>query len=117
MLYFNCGNCGAEVRVAPSEAQKDSEKSCPACGAKLVFANHELKEGQMLVLFRCHNQACPGVEQPQELPITRTSLREMCQHGSDMACRHCGEPLRFSDQEKANTLKKLDEEAVQGSLV
>jgi hypothetical protein len=84
-----------------------------------MFADSELKEGRLLVLFRCHNPQCPALEKPQELPITRTALREMSQPGSEekFICTTCGELIQLSDQEKANTRKMLDEEAAQAQAI
>jgi DNA-directed RNA polymerase subunit RPC12/RpoP len=114
MLYFlTCDQCGAEISVTPIETQQYRAKTCNKCGAELVFANSELQEGRMLVVFRCHNQQCTALEIPQELPITRTALREMSQPGSEgkFMCRTCGQLIQLTDQERENNLRMLAEEA------
>ena len=103
-------------KVTPLETQQQKAKPCPKCGAGLVFADCELREGRLLVLFRCHNPRWPAREEPQETPITRTTLRELSQPSSEekFICMACGELIPLSDQEKANNLRMLDEEAGQG---
>jgi len=64
----------------------------------------------MLVLIRCHNPLCTGYERPFEAPITRTDLKEACQPDANVLlreCPTCGEPIRFTAQEKAGTLQWL----------
>jgi len=113
MDYFiDCDRCHTAVRVTPLDTRQHRSKICDNCGAELVFANHELQEWRILVVFRCHNPKCAALEKPQELPITRTALRKMSQPGSEdkFMCSTCREQFPLSDQEKANNLRMLDEE-------
>lgn len=70
-------------------------------------------ELRIMVIFRCHNPLCAVFETPQEHPITRTALREMCQPDSTdkFMCIKCGEMFLLTGREKANSLGMLDEEA------
>jgi len=116
MLYFlNCDKCHAEVSATPLETQRHRSKTCPHCGAELVFANSELREGRLIVVFRCGILACTRYGKPQEVPLTRTFLRQACEPGGKdrIFCPACGQETRMTDLEKANTRKMLDEEAAQ----
>jgi hypothetical protein len=76
--------------------------------------NEQMKsENRIVVLFRCHNPSCSRFEIPQEQLIRRTDLREMCQPESTgkFLCVQCGEMFPLSQQEKASTLKMLDQES------
>ncbi len=68
---------------------------------------------RIMVIFRCHNPLCSAFETPQEHPITRTALRKMCQPDSadKFICLNCSEMFPLTDQEKANSLAMIDEEA------
>lgn len=76
-------------------------------------AQQDGTEMRIMVIFRCHNPLCAVFEAPQEHPITRTALREMCQPDSTdkFMCIKCGEMFPLTDREKANNLGMLDEEA------
>ena len=116
MLYFlNCDRCRTEVSVTPPETQRYRSKTCPHCGAELVFANSELREGRLLVVFRCGTLSCTRHGKPQEVPLTRAFLRQACEpDGKDgIFCPACGQETRMTDLEKTNTREMLDEEAAQ----
>jgi hypothetical protein len=70
-------------------------------------------ELRIMVIFRCHNPMCAVFETPQDHTITRTALRKMCQPDSTdrFMCIKCGQMFPLTDQEKANSVAMLDEEA------
>lgn len=114
MIYFlDCDKCGTEVRVTALETQRYPSTTCPKCGAELVFANHELREGRLIVLFRCWNKECPGCGVPKERLLTRTALKKMSQPESagQYLCPVCGKITNLTAEEKEGNLRMLDEEA------
>lgn len=113
--FFTCDHCGVEIPVELLETTKYRSKNCPKCGADLVFQNSELQEYRITVKFRCTTHGCPSQGQPQDALITRTELRKMCQpdRTDKYFCPACGQLTAPTDEEKANTLRMLDEEAAQ----
>lgn len=72
-----------------------------------------IEEKRIVVLFRCRNSVCAIFQKPMSHLATRTELREMCQPQSTkkFMCLGCGDLFDLTDEEKANTLKMLNEEA------
>jgi hypothetical protein len=76
------------------------------------------EEKRIVILFRCRNSGCAIFQKPMSHLATRTELREMCQPQSakKFMCLGCGELFDLTDEEKANTLKTLNEEAASQAL-
>jgi hypothetical protein len=76
-----------------------------------------MEEMRITVLFRCRNPHCAIFQKPMETPVTRTVLRQMCQPRSTekFMCLGCGELFDLTDDEKASTLKMLEQEAAEAT--
>lgn len=118
MYFFDCHNCGTEVKVTAQETQQHAATTCPKCAIEIVFANVELKEGRLTVVIRCSHPDCAYYEREQEALLTRSFLRQAVVPGGDdrVFCTSCRRTFKLTDLEKQNTCRMLEEEAAQEAI-